>query len=221
MSSQSRSRPFLAALAVLGLLAAGTTAVMRVLDDGAPPALPADPSRSPVTVVAAWPFTLDVPAIHWSRAEQPRYDAGMILVLAADPDVLHPRQSEEAVLYVGAQTAEKLNTGHPSGHVVVLVPAPRDGRGGVDLDLASSPVFFGTPALPETIDGARAAAELAAARAQGVTSESSAALASRVHGLVSFVDDGDLRTWSADLIERWSPQERDLVSGLRAPRLRR
>ena len=217
----SSSNKILTGLAVVLALAAGTTAVMRVLDDGAPPALPADPSSLPVTLVGAWPFTLEQPATHWSRAERPLYDAGMILVLSADPELLHPRQAAEPVLYVGAQTAEKLNTGYPSGQLVVLVPAPRGADGMPQLDLANAPIFFGEPALPETIDGARAVAELATARAKGVGDESADVVSTRTHELVDFVDDGDLRIWTSDVIERFSPDEVDLISGLRAPRLRR
>ncbi|MCB9916613.1 MAG: hypothetical protein H6828_15920 [Planctomycetes bacterium] len=215
------TRKTFAVLAVVLALAAGTTAVMRSVRDDGPPPLPADPSALPVTVVGVWPFTLDEPATYWCRAERPQYDAGLILVLSADPELLHPRQAAEPVLYVGAQTAEKLNTGYPSGQLVALVPAPRGSDGQPVLDLSQAPIFFGQPDLPERVDAARVSAELAEALSKGVGAESSSALATREHELVNFPDDGDLRAWSADLIERFSPQEVDLVSGLRAPRLRR
>ena len=207
----------LAALVLL-LLAGGVFAVRQTLRD-VPPPLPAVTPVGGVTLIAARPFTLEVPYIHDWRAERPSVSSGVVLVLGVDPDVVHPRQGYEPVLYVGNQTAERLNAGHESGHLIVIVPAPVDAQGQVALDLSTTPIFFGTPALPEQVDAATVEHELAAARARGIVPPSAQAVAAVMQPQVRFHDDYDVRVWSADLIEAWSPTEVDLVSGLRAQRV--
>lgn len=214
----------LAALALLGLfglfgLAGGVFALRQVLRDDGPPPLPAVMPAGGVTLIAARPFTLEVPYVHDWRAERPLVSSGVVLVLGVDPDLVHPRQGFEPVLYVGDQTAERLNAGHESGHLIAIVPAPVDAQGRVALDLAQAPIFFGTPALPEQVDAATVAQELAAARARGVAAPAAQAVAAVTQPQVRFHDDSEVRVWAADLIESWSPTEVDLVAGLRAPRV--
>jgi hypothetical protein len=210
--------PVLAILALL-LLAGGVYAVRQARQSDVPPALPAVTPVGGVTLVAARPFTLEVPYVHEYRAERPSVSAGAVLVLSVDPELVHPRQTAEPVLYVGDQTAERLNVGHESGHLVVIVPAPVDARGRVALDLTTTPIFFGAPALPEQVDAATVAKELAAARARGIAPPTAQVVAAATQSQVRFHDDYDVHVWAADLIEAWSPMEVDLVSGLRAPRL--
>lgn len=201
------------------LAAALTTwVVARIGDDGqhVMPPLPADAAAAPVTLVEAWPFTLAEGTTHWWRAEQPSYAAGHLLVLAVDRDAVHPRQALEPVLFVGAETAERVNLGSESGYVVAIVPGPADGSA---LDLASAPIFFGDAALPEELDLAACAAQLDAARALGVAAPPAAAVAAALRETVAFDDAYDLHYFASTLIERYSPVERDLISGLRAPRV--
>ncbi|MBM3984859.1 MAG: hypothetical protein FJ296_04090 [Planctomycetes bacterium] len=204
---------------LVGLLAAGIAAFVRGLPAD-PPALPPALPAGGIDVLYARPFTLQVPAVHAWEAAQPRYDAGWVVVLAVDPQLVVPRQTAEPILYVGDRTAERVNFGHESGRVVAIVPSARDASGSLTLDLAAAPIFFGAAGLPEQVDAAHAAAELAAARARGVRAPSAAAVAAVAQPAVNFSDDWELRLWCSDLIERWSPQEADLVAGLRAPRLR-
>lgn len=215
-------RKLLGVLLVLGCAGVVAALTERVLQDDGPPPLPAAPQTAPVTLVLARPFTVEVPWVHAWRAEQPQVSAGVVLVLAvADRELLYPRQDAEPVLYVGAQTAERLNHGYESGHVVAIVPAGVDEAGRVDLDLAATPIFFGDPELPERIDAAAARAQLEKARAQGARAPDAEQVQAALTEQVAFEDDFQVRQWAADLIETWSPQEADLVAGLRQERLQR
>jgi hypothetical protein len=212
-------RSLLLPVLLVGLLAAGVAAFVRGLPADPPP-LPLALPAGGIDVLYARPFTLQVPALHAWEAAQPRYDAGWVVVLGVDPQLVVPRQTAEPILFVGDRTAERVNFGHESGRVVAIVPSARDASGRAALDLSAAPIYFGAAGLPEQVDAARASAELAAARARGVQPPSAAALTGITHPQVDFTDDWDLRLWCSDLIERWSPQEADLVAGLRAPRLR-
>lgn len=149
----------LALVAAAVLVTAGST-FRSSQQEGAPPALPPEPALSPIALVAAQPFVLAEPATHWYRSERPQYAQGLLLVLEVDRDLVHPRQTHEPVLYVGAETAQRVNAGHESGRLVAIVPgAP---------DLAQDPVFFGEPALPEQVDAAEASRQLDAALELGI-----------------------------------------------------
>jgi hypothetical protein len=218
MLASRRVRPFLLGASLL-LLAGGGAALHFALPDDPPPALPAVTPAGGVELVAALPFTLGTPATHEWRKERPAYAAGMLLVLRAPADLLAPRQTAEPVLFVGGQTAERVNTGDFSGMLVAIVPAGLDRAGRVDLDLSATPIFFGAPALPEQIDAAAAQRELGFARTAGIAAPSAATVSAALKPAVAFDDDWQLHLHAADLVERWSPLEADVVSGLRAPRV--
>lgn len=170
----------------------------------------------PVELVFAQAFELAQPATHFWRLEQPTYTSGLLLVLSADAELLAPRQVAEPVLYVGSQTAERLNAGSPSGQLVVLVP---------DMtleELADAPIFFGQAELPERIDASRANAELQAAKAQGITGPGQARVDQASREAVNSIgaaDADDLHFQASFVIEAYSPDEKDLISGLRVERL--
>jgi len=167
----------------------------------------------PIELVHAQPFELATPERHTWRVEQPSFSSGLVLVLEADPAGLMPRQVAEPVLYVGDQTAQRINTGVPSGQLVVLVP---------DLtlaDLADAPIFFGTAMLPEQVDAATIAAELNAARSLGVDGPGAARVGQVTDATVySALDLDDLFFQVSYLIEEFSPMERDLIEGFRVTR---
>ncbi|MHC5211289.1 MAG: hypothetical protein ACYTG2_11270 [Planctomycetota bacterium] len=200
----------------LTLLVAGGTALLQSAGDP-PPALPAETPVGGVVLVHARPFTLDQAYTFDWQAERPEVAGGMLVVLEVDPDLVHPRQIAEPVLYVGAQTVERINTGATSGHVVAIVPAPVDARGQVLLDLTAAPIFFGEPMLPEQVDAARAAQELAAAVARGIAPPSEDEVSAALVEPARFGTRYDLQLFATDLIETWSPDETDLISGIRGP----
>jgi hypothetical protein len=199
------------------LLALAVPAIGQVPGDPPPP-LPETTPVGGVELVLARPFTLQTPYEHEWRAERPEVAGGLLLVLKVDPAMVWPRQVAEPVLFVGGQTAERVNLGHRSGHVIAIVPAPVDARGRVTLDLSEAPIFFGAPALPEQIDAEAASAELAAAREAGLQPPSEKAVEAALTSQVRFPGRDELTLYASDLIESWSPDEKDLVAGLRAPR---
>lgn len=207
-------------LIAVALLVGGVAAVGGLGGDGAPPAVPAGPSAAPLTLVHARPFVTQTPFVHDWRAERPSVDAGWLVVLSvADRELLVPRQLAEPVLYGGPETLQRLNTGEHSGHVVAILPSPRDGDRPL-VDLGATVFAHGAPALPESLDAAAVEAGFRAA-AQGLSAPDEATLRAVVQPTVTFADLADVQAHAADLIERWSPQEVDLISGLRAPRLTR
>ena len=130
------------------------------------------------------------------------------------------------MLYVGAQTAERVNappagSGAPGelGQLVVVVPAPLDAEGRVALDPWSVPIFLGTERLPEDVDAARIQLELARAARLGLgparrPAPAGAAPAPVPQPLLRLADRHALELELASLIEHWSPAEVDLVEGL-------
>lgn len=123
------------------------------------PDIPATPAAVDGLVLVR-KFTLEEGARHLWRKEKPVIRSAYLLVLEVNPALVVPRQMAEPVLYVGSQTAERVNVGHDSGHVVAIVPA--------DVDLSRSPIFFGTPDLPERVDAETIEAELTSAVAAGI-----------------------------------------------------
>lgn len=181
----------------------------------APATIPETPAvELPLELVFAQPFQLATPEVHEWRAERPSFTEGLVLVLEGDADFFEPRQSAEPVLYVGDQTAQRLNAGYPSGQLVVLVP-------GLALeDLADAPIFFGQPELPERIDAATAAAELAGAQALGVTGPGQVRVDQVVEPApIEALDLEDLFFQTSFLIELYSPSETDLIEGRRVKRI--
>lgn len=227
VGSPSRSRKLLAPLAIAGF-AAAVVAVLLVQNRGtertqapsssqattanaaAPLAQPR--RRTQLALLHAERFKVQKPYQHLWRADRPWVDSGWILVLQTDPELLRPRQVKESVLYVGAQTAERINHG-TSGRVVVLVPG--------DQALASAPIFLGEAALPEELLQTHIDAQLAAAVAAGaIPTPAETVQQVTVPGRPPFETDYELRQRAIDLVEIHSPQEKALIEGWRVPRLR-
>lgn len=120
---------------------------------------PVDDGHAVHTVLSAIPFQLDAAYSYDWSAEHPMIKSGTVLVLDVDPAWLVPSDVRQAVLYVGAVPAERLNTGFPDGRLVVIVPA--------DVDVARSPIYFSGYDLPERIDAAAGKRALADATARG------------------------------------------------------
>lgn len=185
------------------------------LDAGNTP-VASQPTQTPISLVEAHPFRLLEPATHFYRAEAPSYDSGYLVVLATAPEALVPRQVAEPVLYLGDETVERVNVGHESGYLVGIVPNV-DGS----LDLTADPVFFGAPTLPESIDAAGARTELEAALAAGVRAAGADEVERVLGELVEVLDHQELLTTASFLVEQYSPEEVDLIGGLRVERIGR
>ena len=207
---QSRARSGVAALAV-ALLVGGAAAWVRT-------PTPQPPAQAPARdgavkgLLFAEPFRLAQPYAHTWRLESPQVHSGWLLVLEVEREVAVRRELAEPVLYVGDQTAERVNAGDIAGRLVVIVPG--------DLDPAADPAWFGAPELPERVDAAIVARELAAARAAGVPPLLRAARSrpdALGHAQVEFADRTALERHAAELVLRWAPEEREQAEGLLAP----
>ena len=180
-----------------------------------PPAVPETPAAVDELVYAR-PFKLtDGYEFHW-RKEKPVISEGLIVVLKVNPDLVYPRQTAELVLYIGDQTAERVNVGYPSGIVVAIVPGNAE-----KLDLSKTPIWFGTPELPERCDAAMIKAERKKADNAGIKplDAKSVSSATKVGGeRLEVKDRYELRRTIADVIEKHSPDEADLIKALRVPR---
>jgi hypothetical protein len=186
------------------------------------PTLPSD-ARGVLDVLFAQPYVLDEAYVHSWRAERPLTDAGFLLVLEVEEAFTVPRNTEESVLYVGEEVAERINWGAGSGRVIALVPAPLDAEGAPVFDLESALIFYGNPGLPERVDAALVQAELAAARAAGVKALSAAGALSALEaggGQERFTDRTALERHAAQLLLEYSPNEVELAESLLAPLLR-
>ncbi len=169
-------------------------------------------------ILFAQAFRLDKPYTHAWRKEQPQVSAGYVLVLAVDPEFVRPQQVAEPVLYVGDQTAERINAGDVSGRLVVLVPSSSNSRGEVALDLNKALIWFGAPELPERVDAAHLNAEINAAVQKGMKplAEQKVRAALRRGGSVLRLANREaLERRVATLLEEYSPNETDLIRGLR------
>ncbi len=210
-------KPMRTALATFlaATLAAGAVIATRSSQRQGLSPLPTNPGATPIELVFAQPFALDVPYTHSWRAEAPDASSGWILVLRTDPALLERRQTAEPVLYAGSETGERVNNGD-GGNLVVLVPSALGANGLPVLDPTKVPIWFGTPELPERVDAQRIASELALATKQGVGPATSTAIRAQASlGTIFAPDRGDLDSYLADLIELYSPTETDLVAGLR------
>jgi hypothetical protein len=195
---------------ILGIVC--TAAVASAALGQAPPPVPATPAAVD-DVVYLRPFTLEQGfKFAWCK-EKPTVTSGTLLVLKVNPDLVIPRQVAEPVLYVGDQTAQRINAGNESGHVVVVVPG--------EVDLARSPIWFGTPELPERVTAEIIRQERAKADAAGIKPFASdkikAAEAKGGEPANAANMSALLRDVVAPLIVEYSPQEKHLADGFHTP----
>jgi hypothetical protein len=184
-----------------------------------PPAMPRTPA--PIQeLVYARPFQLDRGFEFTWRKEKPLVTAGYILVLKVEPALLYPRQTAEPVLYVGDTTAQRVNVGYPSGHLVVIVPVAPDKL--ADFDLKKTLIWFGTPELPERCTAQSIAAERDKAQQAGIqpVAEAKAAAArSKGGSQLNVTDDYELLRELAPLIKQYAPDESERADNLLTPRV--
>jgi hypothetical protein len=180
------------------------------------------PTPAPVIdVVSIQPFSLETPTKHLWRAEKPSVRTGYLVVLKVDPGLVFPRQIAEPVLYVGHQTAERVNVGYRSGHVVAIVPGETDPKHPNYLDLERELFWFGTPELPERVNARRILAERKAALEAGLKpfDKKVIAAARKRGGALNRQETKTSLTHDAlrRLVLTYSPQERPLVEGALEP----
>ena len=180
--------------------------------NAAPRTLP--PTPAPIQgILAARRFTLATPFPYtWSK-EHISVSRGTLVVLQVDPAYVIPREGLEPVLYAGDVPVQRLNHGHKSGRVIGLIPG--------DVDLTTAPIWFGTPQLPERITADMAARERAQAEKSGVHALAATKIAGLDRPTLAVADAAALlRGVAADLVLKFSPQEKNLAAQWRLPTAR-
>lgn len=168
----------------------------------APPPLPATPA-APTEILYARRFSVTEPFRFAHVRDSAPTTAGTIVVLAFDPDLLYPRDTAEPVLFAGLALAQRANLGYPSGRLVAVIPG--------EVDLATTPVWLGTPALPESLDSATIAVERRLADAASIRPFPAASVAQALAQggepleVGSF---GDLSPWLEALVQEFAADER-------------
>ncbi len=194
----------LASLAAVSMVNAQEPATSPETSAAAAESLPAIPATPAAVdgIIYARKFTLQEGyEFRWCN-EKPTVASGYLLVLKVNPDLVFARQRAEPVLYVGDQTAERLNVGYRSGHVVAVAPG--------DLNLTKALMWFGTPELPERVDAEMAKAELGLAKAAGIKPFSAEAIeAALARGGEELTGSNvvDVLRVAADLVRQYSPAE--------------
>jgi hypothetical protein len=163
-----------------------------------------------IDVVYVQPFSLKSGYAHFWREEKPFVKSGTLAVFKVNPNLVYPRNTLEPVLYVGNQTAERLNFGNESGYVVAIIPG--------EVDLSKSRAWFGRPELPERVNEKIIRMETELADKENIKPLNQDAV-SRV--TQQYVDVPDLaillRDHAAELVLKYSPQEKALAEAWRLP----
>jgi hypothetical protein len=177
-----------------------------------PPPVPQTPA-SVNDLLYAREFSLDKGYTHNWCLEKPFITSGYLVVLRVNPDLVFPRQTLEPVLYAGDQTAQRINSGYESGVVIAVIPEK--------VDLFKTPIWFGTPELPERVSADRIKNELMKAEKAGIRpfSEKKVTTALKKGGDPLQVSNMSalLRGEIARLILTYSPQEKQLADDFRVP----
>lgn len=166
---------------------------------------------APVTDIAyVSPFSLAEGYRYDWRQERPFIDTGTLVVLKVNPDLVYPRNAAELVLYAGDQTVQRLNDGHESGYVIAIIPG--------DIDLAREPVWFGKPALPERVTADTIKTERTMADRAGIRPFDAEKIQSVTQKPLKASDLAALlRDYVAELVLKYSPQEKALAETWRLP----
>jgi hypothetical protein len=177
-----------------------------------PPPIPPTPAAVD-DIVYARPFTLQQGYKYIFSKEQPWVTEGTLLVLKVNKDLVQPREIAMPVLYVGNQPAERLNRGHESGHVIVIVPGK--------VDLSKTPMWFGAPNFPHEVDANTANAQRELADKAGLKpfaqERVNAALTAGGQRISAADERTLLRDVVSELILKYSPQEKQLANEYRVP----
>ncbi|MDA1263767.1 MAG: hypothetical protein O2816_01655 [Planctomycetota bacterium] len=213
MMNRTKLTGALAGLALAAAVIAVPPARQDPLENDATIPASADPTAV-WDVLYARPFRVAQPFKHWWRLERPMVTTGHLVVLSVDPQLFIPRQSAEPVLQIGLQTAERVNSGHFDGALVIIVPSEADGEGWPVRDLALEPMFLGSPALPEEVDALHLASELAATTATAFARARIDRALALGGAPLDLVDREALNREAGRLIQRYAPGEPERAAGL-------
>jgi hypothetical protein len=186
--------------------------VLGVCQSNAPSAQVATPATPAAVkgILALRRFTLATPYQYTWSSERRMVSTGTLVVLEVDPAYVIPRDTLQPVLFAGNVAIHRLNQGDKSGRVIGIVPG--------DVDLATVPIWFGTPQLPERLTPALIDSERALAAKAGVRAFGQAKTAAVTRPRLAAADLASLlRTTGAELVLQYSPQEKALAESWRLP----
>lgn len=163
-----------------------------------------------IDIVEIHPFRLKTGYRYDWLQNRPLVSAGLLVVLRVDPKYVLPRDAAEPVLYAGDRTVQRLNQGHRSGVVIGIIPG--------EIDLAAAPIWFGRPQLPERVTPQIIRAERALADKAGIKAFGQDKIRGATRRAMA-VDDlaALLRGPAADLVLKYSPDEKELAETWRLP----
>ncbi len=170
------------------------------------------PTPAPVEqIVYARPFTVETPFINTHSSDRAEASEGVPVVLQVDPAYIDPRDAVlNPVLYAGDTAVIRLNRGYESGHVIGIVPG--------DVDLASAPIWFGSPELPERLTPASMKKERDQAERAGIRPFPTERIAEVRQAPLSATEVAELlREVAAPLVYEYAPQDRELADTWRLP----
>lgn len=170
---------------------------------------PATPAAV-IDVLAIQPFRLQAGYEYGWLQSRPFVSDGLLVVLRVDPSYVVPRNAAEPVLFAGDRTVQRLSQGNGSGHVIGIIPG--------ELDLASEPIWFGRPQLPERVTPEILKEERALADRAGIKSFGpDKVTAARLDAVEAEDLAALLRGPAADLVLKFSPDEKHLAETWRLP----
>lgn len=173
----------------------------------------AKPQAAPAAVIdilEIQPFKLREGYQYDWLQSRPVVSDGLLVVLKVDPSQVVPRNAAELVLYAGDRTVQRLNQGDRSGYVIAIIPG--------DLDLASEPIWFGRPELPERVTPDVIREERKLADSAGIKAFGADKVKGALRDAIEVEDLAALlRGPAADLVLKYSPDEKDLAETWRLP----
>lgn len=156
------------------------------------------------------PFQLKAGYSYDWLESRPLVSDGLLVVLRVNPNYVVPLNVAEPVLYAGDRTVQRLNQGNGSGYVIGIIPG--------EIDLASAPIWFGTPELPERVTPDVIKEERALADKAGIKPFSVDKIGGALRDAIGAEDLAALlRGPAGDLVLKFSPDEKDLVETWRLP----
>lgn len=186
-----------------------TFAACQAIDRGGEVPVPPTPAAIK-GILATQRFTLETPYRYTWTKEPRMVSTGVLVVLEVDPAYVVPRNTLEPVLYAGNVAVHRLNHGHRSGRVIGIIPG--------NIDLATAPIWFGAPELPERLTQAMVETERERAEKAGVRAVPQARIAGVERPAVAAKDLAALlRDVVSKLVYQYSPQEKDLADSWRLP----
>lgn len=157
------------------------------------------------SLVHARPFKVERPFINTASEARQKVSEGIFVVLEVDPAYVDPRDAVlNPVLYAGNTAVIRLNRGNESGHVIGIVPG--------DVDLATEPIWFGSPELLDRLTPATIEAERERAEGAGIRPFGAEKIAAVQQAPLEAPDMAALlRDFVAELVYEYSPQDKELA----------